>query len=104
MMSMRIEHIRRSLRDQGALPCHEERILRSWTRALPLDSGPELPENFFPLSIRIALRVPPSILSDANASLQPCAKIRKPRANARENSRTYGVNRLFKKMNAIIGE
>ncbi len=55
MMALRIEHIRRSLREQGALPCHEERILRSWTRALPLDSGPVLPENYFPLSLRTAL-------------------------------------------------
>ncbi|KAF0164100.1 MAG: 23S rRNA (adenine2503-C2)-methyltransferase [Rhodocyclaceae bacterium] len=55
MMAMRIEHIRQRLRDHGALPCHEERILRAWTRALPLASGSVPPQDFFPLSVRTAM-------------------------------------------------
>jgi len=53
--ALRIEQIRRQLRDRGAMACHEERILRAWTRALPLGSGPVLAENFFPLGVRAAL-------------------------------------------------
>jgi 23S rRNA (adenine2503-C2)-methyltransferase len=52
---MRIEHIRQSLRRAGAKPCHEERILRAWTRALPLDHGPIAAAHFHPLPLRAAL-------------------------------------------------
>jgi 23S rRNA (adenine2503-C2)-methyltransferase len=52
---MRIEHIRETLRRDGAKPCHEERILRAWTRALPLDHGPVAAERFHPLSLRNSL-------------------------------------------------
>jgi 23S rRNA (adenine2503-C2)-methyltransferase len=55
MTALRIEHIRQRLRGHGALPCHEERILRAWTRALPLDRGSVLSEDFFPLGVRAAL-------------------------------------------------
>ncbi|MDP2795001.1 MAG: RNA methyltransferase [Sulfurisoma sp.] len=52
---MRIEGLRRILRGHGAKPCHEERVLRAWTQALPLDSGPVAPELFLPLPLRGAL-------------------------------------------------
>lgn len=52
---MRIEQIRHVLRREGAKPCHEERILRAWTRALPLDHGPVAAERFHPLSLRNSL-------------------------------------------------
>ncbi|MBP8897465.1 MAG: RNA methyltransferase [Sulfuritalea sp.] len=52
---MRIEHIRHALRRDGAKPCHEERILRAWTRALPLDHGPVAAERFHPLALRNSL-------------------------------------------------
>ena len=52
---MRIEQIRHVLRRNGAKPCHEERILRAWTRALPLDHGPVAAEHFHPLALRDAL-------------------------------------------------
>jgi 23S rRNA (adenine2503-C2)-methyltransferase len=55
MRVMHIDHVRRRLRGHGALPCHEERILRAWTRASPLDRGSVPPEDFFPLSVRAAL-------------------------------------------------
>lgn len=63
---MRIEHIRQRLRDSQALPCHENRILRAWLQALPLDSGPRRrnAENFFPKEIREIL---PGLAADLAA-------------------------------------
>jgi 23S rRNA (adenine2503-C2)-methyltransferase len=52
---MRIEQIRQTLRQAGAKPCHEERILRAWTQGLALDSGPVAAEDFFPQSVRAVL-------------------------------------------------
>ena len=52
---MRIEQIRQTLRQAGAKPCHEERILRAWTQGLALDSGPVAAGDFFPQSVRAAL-------------------------------------------------
>jgi 23S rRNA (adenine2503-C2)-methyltransferase len=52
---MQIEHIRRRLRDSGAKPSHEQALLRAWMQALPLDSGRQRPEHFFPLQLRTAL-------------------------------------------------
>ena len=53
--AMRIDQIRQTLRRAGAKPCHEERILRAWTRGLTLDCGSVAAEDFFPLSVRAAL-------------------------------------------------
>lgn len=52
---MRIEQLRQRLRDHGAKSCHEERVLRAWLQALPLDSGKVAPDQFFPLSVRSVL-------------------------------------------------
>ncbi len=52
---MRIEHIRQRLREHGAKPIHEYRVLRLWSQALPYDRGRNRPEDFFPLSVRAAL-------------------------------------------------
>ena len=52
---MRVEDIRQRLRAQGAKSCHEERVLRAWTQALSLDSGPRRAEDFLPLPVRSAL-------------------------------------------------
>ena len=45
------------LRANGALSCHEERVLRAWTAARPLTSGArhQRPENYLPLRLRNAL-------------------------------------------------
>ena len=45
------------LRANGALSCHEERVLRAWTTARPLTSGArhQRPENYLPLRLRNAL-------------------------------------------------
>lgn len=63
---MRIEQLRLALRAHGAKPCHEERILRAWTAALPLESGARRhrPEDFLPLELRTAL---PSLSQDLQA-------------------------------------
>jgi len=61
---MRIEDIRQRLRAHGAKPCHEQKILRLWSQALPMDSGKRRPEDFLPLDVRNAL---PALLADLNA-------------------------------------
>ena len=54
---MRIEQIRQKLRDLGAKPCHEARVLRAWLQARALDSGARRhrPEDFLPQQVRNAL-------------------------------------------------
>lgn len=54
---MRIQHIQEFLRERGAKTCHEQRVLRAWLQAKPLDSGARrrLSEDFFPLGIRAGL-------------------------------------------------
>ncbi|HSG23984.1 MAG TPA: RNA methyltransferase [Azonexus sp.] len=62
---MRIEQIRQTLRARGAKTCHEERILRAWLQAQPLNSGPRRrpAEDFHPLELRNAL---PDLASELN--------------------------------------
>lgn len=66
-MLHRIEHIRQRLRDLGAKPDHEERILRAWMLARPLDSGRKTQPSvgFLPKAILDALPA----LTDELASL-----------------------------------
>ena len=54
---MTIEQLREMLRASGALSCHEERVLRAWTRAQPLLSGArrQRAEDYLPLALRNAL-------------------------------------------------
>ena len=68
---MNIEQFRQVLRAHGAKTCHEERILRAWTQARPLDSGAKRrrAEDFHPLELRDAL---PGI----EAELQGLARVR----------------------------
>jgi len=66
---MRIHELKRRLREAGAGPLHEQRILRLWSHALPRDSGRRRPESFFPSSLLAAL---PSI----EAELAALARIR----------------------------
>ena len=49
---MQLESIRNRLAALGAKPCHDRLVLRAWTRALPLDSGPRAAEDFLPLALR----------------------------------------------------
>jgi len=52
---MRIEHIRQRLRCQGAKPCHEQRVLQAWVRAISVDTRYRRAEDFLPLRVREAL-------------------------------------------------
>ena len=61
---MRIETIRQRLREHGALPCHEHRVLRLWANALPQASGKRKPEDFLPGRVRALL---PALVDDLKA-------------------------------------
>jgi 23S rRNA (adenine2503-C2)-methyltransferase len=52
---LRCATLRERLRALGAKPGHAERLLRAWTRALPLDAGPVPAEHALPLRLRTAL-------------------------------------------------
>ncbi|TFW31810.1 RNA methyltransferase [Massilia horti] len=52
---MRIAEIRARLRSLGALPLHEERVLRDWVRAMPHDRGRRRPDDFLPKRVRESL-------------------------------------------------
>jgi 23S rRNA (adenine2503-C2)-methyltransferase len=52
---MRIEDIRHRLRAFGAKPCHEDRVLRAWTRGSPLDHGRVAAADALPAALRAAL-------------------------------------------------
>ncbi|WP_428825064.1 RNA methyltransferase [Azonexus sp. IMCC34842] len=72
---MNIEQLRQALRAHGAKTCHEERILRAWLQARPLDSGAKRrrAEDFHPLELRAAL---PAI----EAELHGLARVRSAHA------------------------
>ncbi|HET20303.1 MAG TPA: RNA methyltransferase, partial [Chromatiales bacterium] len=66
---MRIEHIRQHLRAQGALPCHEHRVLQAWAQVRSLDNRHSKAETFFPKAVRADL---PALL----AGLDGLARVR----------------------------
>jgi len=49
---MRIAHLRQRLRDLGAKPCHEDRLLRGWSQVCSYDKKGSPAEGFFPLALR----------------------------------------------------
>jgi 23S rRNA (adenine2503-C2)-methyltransferase len=54
---MQVHAIRQLLREQGAAPVHEARVLRQWLRARPLHEGRTKAEHFLPKALRVALPV-----------------------------------------------
>lgn len=52
---MRIAHLRQRLRDLGAKPCHEDRLLRGWSQVCSYDRPRSAAEGFFPLALRNGL-------------------------------------------------
>ncbi|NHZ38640.1 RNA methyltransferase [Massilia aquatica] len=52
---MQLTTIRQRLRALGALPLHEQRILRDWVQGRPYDQGRRRPNDFLPLGVRTAL-------------------------------------------------
>ncbi len=55
MSPMQLSTIRQRLRDLGALPLHEQRVLRDWVLGRPRDQGRRRPDDFLPLPLRRAL-------------------------------------------------
>ncbi|MES1980845.1 MAG: RNA methyltransferase [Pseudomonadota bacterium] len=51
----RIPHLRQRLRDLGAKPCHEDRLLRGWSQVGSYDRAHSAAAGFFPLALRSAL-------------------------------------------------
>ncbi len=64
---MRIESLRQRLQALGALPVHEERVLRHWACALPLHVGRKRLDDFLPLALRQAL---PALMDELGALAQ----------------------------------
>lgn len=58
---MRIEQIRQRLRANGALPCHEHRVLRAWIQNCSLDNRHSKAEGFLPKAV---LADVPSMFAD----------------------------------------
>lgn len=52
---MEIELIRQCLRELGAMPVHEQRVLRDWLQVRRHDQGRRLPKDYFPKSLYEAL-------------------------------------------------
>jgi 23S rRNA (adenine2503-C2)-methyltransferase len=52
---MRISSLRTQLRSLGALPLHQDRILRDWVRNAGHDHGRRRPDDFLPKPVREAL-------------------------------------------------
>jgi 23S rRNA (adenine2503-C2)-methyltransferase len=49
---MRIAQLRQRLRDLGAKPCHEDRLLRGWSQVCSYDKKHSPAETFFPAALR----------------------------------------------------
>ncbi|MDO9073769.1 MAG: RNA methyltransferase [Rubrivivax sp.] len=52
---MHISDLRQRLRALGALPVHEDRVLRRWAMAQPQEGGRKQLQHFLPLALRTAL-------------------------------------------------
>ena len=60
---MQLDAIRQRLRSFGAMPLHEQRVLRDWVQVRPRDSGRRRPQDFLPQALRAAL---PAIDAELN--------------------------------------
>ncbi|TDM06758.1 MAG: rRNA methyltransferase [Ideonella sp. MAG2] len=58
---MRLSDIRRQLADLGAGPLHQQRLLRAWAQALPMESPKRPLQSFLPKSVFQAL---PALLAE----------------------------------------
>jgi 23S rRNA (adenine2503-C2)-methyltransferase len=57
-------HFRQRLRDLGAKPCHEDRLLRGWSQVCSYDKKGSPADTFFPLALRNEL---PAIEAELSA-------------------------------------
>ena len=55
MPPLSLADLRQRLAELGALPLHEQRVLRRWARAQPQDGGRRLLQDFLPRALRDAL-------------------------------------------------
>ena len=53
--AMRLSHLRQQLRDLGAKPCHEDRVLRGWSQVISYDTVHSPADNYFPQRLREGL-------------------------------------------------
>jgi 23S rRNA (adenine2503-C2)-methyltransferase len=60
---MRLSQLRQRLRDLGAKPCHQDRLLRGWSQVCSYDRKSSPAETFFPLALRNEL---PAIEAELN--------------------------------------
>ena len=60
---LRITHLVQRLRELGAKPCHEDRLLRGWSQNTSYDRKNSPADNFFPLNLRREL---PAIEAELN--------------------------------------
>ncbi|MEI7612892.1 MAG: RNA methyltransferase [Betaproteobacteria bacterium] len=79
---MKIETLRQRLHDLGAKTSHQDRVLRAWLQARPLDSGArrQAAETFLPLALRNALPV-------LSADLDGLARVRSTHPGADGSAR-----------------
>ena len=78
---MRIDDIRQRLRDLGAKPCHQQRLLRAWLQARALDDGTRRrPGDFLPLTLR-------EVLPALGAELSALARLRSQHPGADGSAR-----------------
>lgn len=56
-LPMRTDDLRQLLRDHGARPAHEARLLRAWLQAIPVGTRRRPAEEFLPLAVRDALPI-----------------------------------------------
>lgn len=61
---MRLSDLRRQLRDLGAKPCHEDRVLRAWSQVGSYDKVHSPAENYFPQRLREGLPAVESALAN----------------------------------------
>jgi 23S rRNA (adenine2503-C2)-methyltransferase len=61
---MRLSHLRQRLRDLGAAPCHEGRVLRAWVQGRSLDNRHQRAEDFLPKTLRAAV---PGLFAELDA-------------------------------------
>ncbi|MBC7453508.1 MAG: rRNA methyltransferase, partial [Massilia sp.] len=64
---MNIDAIRQRLRALGALPLHEQRVLRDWVQVQPHEQGRRRPLDFLPKALREAL---PALDAELHAMAQ----------------------------------
>jgi 23S rRNA (adenine2503-C2)-methyltransferase len=67
MPLLSIADLRQQLAHLGALPLHQQRVLRRWVRAQPQDGGKRLLQDFLPRALREAL---PALVDGLHALVQ----------------------------------